>query len=580
MPIINHDYKDIDFLEHIIVKDDGTPLYGEIDMYRRIFRNCETSCYHWHFWHDVRLPIPVKGQSSIQIDFLLACEKGIVIVEVKGGKIGIRNGVYYLENKDNLVDLNRTPFDQADDYMYALTNNKVVDKRKIFITTVCAFPHTRMSKTNDNDEMDQSWKLWSSIQQENGELSFADFCVNVIEKDKTQKRIYKPDLNNDEVIDALKTLTYNFSDDGNRTYSNASLESIIEWLQVDNLRLFDSLRKNQRLVIEGGPGTGKTTLAKAFIKKHSDLRGIYVCWNKLLESKIKSELSKEGLNKCEVVQFASLFMRIQNQLGKQHLSLQDINSGCVEKLNLLLKQYRDSDSFTPYNYIILDEAQDVLDKGASCLLQHLSFFENGLESGSYMVYYDIEQGYNNKSRQIEGWADKISKYSARFILDENKRVPTNKKILDCAKQILDLNIENDTLSQITEILERYSDSNSINVEKCRGAKNIIRKLSDLQGKHENNINDCVVLAHSSTQKSDIGESLFDRIATSIGITELTESNVNVNLKGMPFTSILRYKGLESNHVIIVLNSRTYIDSYELYIGMTRAIIDLTILIME
>ena len=314
MPIINHDYKDIDFLEHIIVKDDGTPLYGEIDMYRRIFRNCETSCYHWHFWHDVRLPIPVKGQSSIQIDFLLACEKGIVIVEVKGGKIGIRNGVYYLENKDNLVDLNRTPFDQADDYMYALTNNKVVDKRKIFITTVCAFPHTRMSKTNDNDEMDQSWKLWSSIQQENGELSFADFCVNVIEKDKTQKRIYKPDLNNDEVIDALKTLTYNFSDDGNRTYSNASLESIIEWLQVDNLRLFDSLRKNQRLVIEGGPGTGKTTLAKAFIKKHSDLRGIYVCWNKLLESKIKSELSKEGLNKCEVVQFASLFMRIQNQL--------------------------------------------------------------------------------------------------------------------------------------------------------------------------------------------------------------------------------------------------------------------------
>jgi len=580
MPIINHDYKDIDFLEHIIVKDDGTPLYGEIDMYRRIFRNCETSCYHWHFWHDVRLPIPVKGQSSIQIDFLLACEKGIVIVEVKGGKIGIRNGVYYLENKDNLVDLNRTPFDQADDYMYALTNNKVVDKRKIFITTVCAFPHTRMSKTNDNDEMDQSWKLWSSIQQENGELSFADFCVNVIEKDKTQKRIYKPDLNNDEVIDALKTLTYNFSDDGNRTYSNASLESIIEWLQVDNLRLFDSLRKNQRLVIEGGPGTGKTTLAKAFIKKHSDLRGIYVCWNKLLESKIKSELSKEGLNKCEVVQFASLFMRIQNQLGKQHLSLQDINSGCVEKLNLLLKQYRDSDSFTPYNYIILDEAQDVLDKGASCLLQHLSFFENGLESGSYMVYYDTEQGYNNKSRQIEGWADKISKYSARFILDENKRVPTNKKILDCAKQILDLNIENDTLSQITEILERYSDSNSINVEKCRGAKNIIKKLSDLQGKHENNINDCVVLAHSSTQKSDIGESLFDRIATSIGITELTESNVNVNLKGMPFTSILRYKGLESNHVIIVLNSRTYIDSYELYIGMTRAIIDLTILIME
>lgn len=578
MPIINHDYKDIDFLEHIIVKDNASPLYGEIDMYRRIFKDCESSKFNWHFWHDVRLPIPVKSQSSIQIDFLLACEKGIVIIEVKGGKIGVRNGVYYLENNEDSVNLERTPFEQADDYMYALTNNKVIDKRKVFITTVCAFPHTRMSKTNDNNEMDQGWKLWSSIQQENSELSFAEFCVDVIEKDKLKKKLYKPDLSNDEIMEAIKALMYNFSDEGTRFYSNVSLESIIKWLQVDNLRLFDSLRKNQRLVIEGGPGTGKTTLAKAFIKKYSNLRGLYVCWNKLLESKIRSELSQEGLNNCEVIQFASLFIRIQKQLGKQYVSFEEIQSGCVEKMNVLLKEYRKSDSFTPYNYIIVDEAQDVLDKGAGCLLNNLSFFENGIESGRYLVFYDTEQGYNSKNRQIEGWASQISKHSAHFILDENKRVPTNKRILDCAKQILDLNIKNDTHTQIDEILEKYSDS--LTVERCRGARNILGRLSELQGKYVNNINDCVILAHSSTQKSDIGESLYDRIATSIGITELTESNVNVNLKGMPFTSILKYKGLESKHVIIVLNRRTYIDSYELYIGMTRAIIDLTILIME
>ena len=271
-------------------------------------------------------------------------------------------------------------------------------------------------------------------------------------------------------------------------------------------------------------------------------------------------------------------MSIQKQLGKQYISFEDINSGSVEKMDVLLKQYRNSDTFKPYNYIILDEAQDVLDKGAGCLLNNLSFFENGIESGRYLVFYDTEQGYNSKNRQIEGWASQISKHSAHFILDENKRVPTNKRILDCAKQILDLNIKNDTHTQIDEILEKYSDS--LTVERCRGARNILGRLSELQGKYVNNINDCVILAHSSTQKSDIGESLYDRIATSIGITELTESNVNVNLKGMPFTSILKYKGLESKHVIIVLNRRTYIDSYELYIGMTRAIIDLAILIME
>jgi len=33
MPLINHDIKDINFLNQLITKVDGTPLYGEIDIY-------------------------------------------------------------------------------------------------------------------------------------------------------------------------------------------------------------------------------------------------------------------------------------------------------------------------------------------------------------------------------------------------------------------------------------------------------------------------------------------------------------------------------------------------------------------
>lgn len=94
MPIINHDYKDINLLETIMVKEDGTPLQGEIDMYRRIFTDCEASDYTWHFWHDLKLTIPVGNQSEIQIDFFLVCEKGAIVVEVKGGGVGVRNGSF------------------------------------------------------------------------------------------------------------------------------------------------------------------------------------------------------------------------------------------------------------------------------------------------------------------------------------------------------------------------------------------------------------------------------------------------------------------------------------------------------
>jgi len=98
MPIISHvSYNNTSDLEAIITQNDGSPLYGEIEMFRRIYSDCSNSEYTWHFWHNLRLPVSVKNQNEIQIDFLLVSEKGVIIVEVKGGKIGIEQGLYYYE---------------------------------------------------------------------------------------------------------------------------------------------------------------------------------------------------------------------------------------------------------------------------------------------------------------------------------------------------------------------------------------------------------------------------------------------------------------------------------------------------
>ena len=103
MPIISHDYKNLNNLETIIKHNDGTPLYGEIDMYRRIWKDCEKSNLTWHFWHDLRLPIGNSRQSEIQIDFFLVCEKGALVVEVKGGNIGIQNGQFFFSKGDGMT---------------------------------------------------------------------------------------------------------------------------------------------------------------------------------------------------------------------------------------------------------------------------------------------------------------------------------------------------------------------------------------------------------------------------------------------------------------------------------------------
>ena len=128
MPIISHDYKNLNNLETIIKHNDGTPLYGEIDMYRRIWKDCEKSNLTWHFWHDLRLPISVNKQNEIQIDFLLVSEVGVVVVEVKGGRVGVEQGMYYLEASRERTFLERSPFDQARDYMFALINNRIISR--------------------------------------------------------------------------------------------------------------------------------------------------------------------------------------------------------------------------------------------------------------------------------------------------------------------------------------------------------------------------------------------------------------------------------------------------------------------
>ncbi len=583
MPVFNHvSYTDKSDLEAIITQYDGSPLYGEIEMFRRIYADCSRSESTWHFWHNLRLPLPVKNQSEIQIDFLLVCEKGVVIVEVKGGKIGIEQGKFYYEVSRERTFMDRSPFDQARDYMYALINNKIISSSQLFIDTICAFPHTRMNHTNANPSADLGYKLWSKKQHEDFTLSFTDFCIDVLETGKNIKGWSRQDLIPQDIEVAIQSLLFNFEDRSRNVYSEHNMEAILQRLDIDNLSSFNSLQKNDRIFIEGGPGTGKTTIAKAYIEKYHTLRGLYLCWNKLLEAKIKNEIWQAGLHYCQVDQFVSFILSVQNKVGNGSISLDEISEGsAIEKLEVLFSIARSQHDFTPYDYVIIDEAQDVLDKGAIQLLSSFtSVTQEGLSSGRYLVFFDTEQGYNNKNRQIDEIADSVAQNGARFVLDANKRVPTNKEIVSFAKTLLDGISAKDLFDKI--IAENYD---SVKIFYFEGAKTLIKHINIVKKeiwKYSKNWNEYVILADSSTKREQTSssEKLYDRIATVDGIKELTPRNMCIDTDELPFTSILTFKGLECKHVILIINGRVKIDTYELYVGMTRAIMDLQLLILQ
>ena len=584
MPIINHTrYTDNSDLEAIITQADGNPLYGEIEMFKRIFADCNNSEYTWHFWHNLRLPVSIKNQTEIQIDFLLVCEAGVIIVEVKGGKVGIEQGFFYYEVSRERKFMDRSPFDQASDYMYALINNKIISSSQLFLSTVCAFPHTYMEHTSANPNADLGYKLWAKKQQDSSDCSFADFVIDILNSDKDKKGWRRPMLSSKEVEIAIQSLLFTFRDRSSNVYSERGMEAILERLHIDNLSAFQSLQKNDRLFIEGGPGTGKTTIAKAYIEKFHTLRGLYLCWNKLLEAKINKEIIGCGLTNCRVEQFASFVFSLQSKVDNGIIiTLEELSEGrSLEKLSSLFNSIREQTDFVPYDYIIIDEAQDVLDKGAVQLLNSLTAVtHDGISSGRYLVFFDTEQGYNHQNRQIDEIADAVAQNGARFVLDVNKRVPTNKEIVSFAKSLLEG-------ESAIELFDRINAENydSVKTLYFNGAKSLIKHLNAVKAEireGSRNWNDYVVLADSSTKHELVSESemFYDRIATIDGIKELNVRNICSDTGELPFTSILSYKGLESKHVILVINGRQEVNQLELYIGMTRAIIDLQILILQ
>ncbi|MFT3680687.1 MAG: NERD domain-containing protein [Ferruginibacter sp.] len=580
MPVKFHPFNPIDALEKIILKEDGSPLQGEIDVYRQVYRDLGASKEDWDVWHDLKLPehsdtCNYYKKTSAQIDFLILWKEGVMVLEVKGGFISTRDNKFFY-GKYFEDEMRQNPFKQVEGYKHTLKDNILNNIKGCFFCEAVAFPHVNYpfeSKLIDKN------LLWTNYTAANHSNSMETFIKNVFTctklKHKKHFRTY-PDLSIKQLEAAKKILSPVISD--RNKFTNIDT---LNWLGIQNIEILEGLYKNSRMMIEGPPGSGKTTIAKAFIDKQFGKSGIYLCWNNFLMHFTKHLLkSRSNGVEIEVTTFFRFILKHNPDHKYEEIILLN-ESEFYDLLKQTISKLERANSLKQYDFVVIDEGQDILDRGLDLFINKFCGYNgNGLSNGNALVLYDIDQSYSASGRNVMELADLLTEYFSHFKLNEVKRSAQNPDIrkLSCelwdSSKVLEADNFSVTYPNIPVIV--HGSLESVKRHLVQKVLSSIRtETSSLRGE------DCIVLIESSLLKGTFkGQPDMNYELTIKDVEELNENNIADTANKLRYTSILKYKGLEKKNVYMVITEPSELNKYEIFVGITRAIYNLEINIVK
>lgn len=341
-----------------------------------------------------------------EIDFLIICPKGILCIEVKGGRVERREGIWIFKdrygNENTKVE---GPYEQVAKNMYSLIEhlkdrlkNSNINVSNIQFAYAVAFPDIDF----DRQEIDIEGRITIDIEKlENNKIKAIIDDVYKYHADKFFEKYNKTrnGLNSSDISKITTILRGNFGYSQNLSSELKETEKLLIKLTEEQKKILEVMEENKRILIKGTGGTGKTVLLYEQTLKLAALgkKVILICYNKVLSKYLNRRLIKEDEGIKKNIKIVNLHAYMLEQVRK--VDKEYIIENTDEFFENKLPQDFIRTNSEKYEVMLLDEAQDLL------RIQYIECLENiligGLKNGNWYMALDEKQNiYNTELEEL------------------------------------------------------------------------------------------------------------------------------------------------------------------------------------
>ncbi len=501
---------------------------------------------------------------SGELDFLvLAPGLGIFALEVKHGRVERESGIWKFTDRNNKVATSTIgPFRQVNDTMHSLRNYlfdltkdhpKLQSKINKYMFG-CGVMFTGLDEFYDYGTEAEPWQIFTRSGFRAPASHYISALSNGFHEKYKSKHWY--DVNSSRPTkEDCDTLYKLLRGDFHYNYSNLNQildeENVIAHFTEEQFELLSFLGYNDRGLIQGGAGTGKTLMATEWFQRNSsdNFKIGFFCFNKKLGQRLNAEITQ-----CINIENAGSFIGNLHSymISQTKLTPPSIDQSQFYNTDLPLQCLIENESLSEqdkFDMLIIDEAQDLMSESYIDVFD--SMLKGGIAKGKWVMFGDF---CNQLIYQInpEDIINQVSSVSAFT------RIPPLKINCRNSKNIV---LYNHTTTGCEKQLSPEGMIQGEHVEHFFPAKSkvafkvdeIIKQLLNKKVPHSK----ITVLTKKSIEKSEL----------------LTSKEAQSWKKeGLEFSTIHSYKGLENSFVIVSEFDELESDyaTSLLYIGISRA----------